>query len=498
MNSVRKNFGFNIAGGLSIAALHFFLIPIQISFLGFEAYAVVSLLISLQLLLTVFDFGLSNTITKQVAEDISLRKESSRDLLASVQTLFWIISSVCAISFIAFGKTIASGWFNDSSISIATLTFSVQITGIYLAIRWPIAFYTGVISGYQRLDVLNVLKVSTTLLRLCVGIWVVYFYRSLESFFVWNAVAALIELLAYAVTSLKIDPNLPIKPKLQFKPLKKILGFSLALNALSVTAVIIVQADKIIISKTLSLELLGYYSLAYTVASSVNHITLASSAAVFPWLAARFSKDVNYSKKKDHVSFFDSTKVLVFLSCGLTMIIWFYGPLLIEFWINQQASNQATDVLRVLAVGFLLSAILSNLYNAAIASGYPEWHLKVNLALILPYLIMLYLSSITLGIIGVAYSWLILNSAYAVFITRPIINRIFGVSVLAWVSECLLPSLFAAFAVFALPISVLKLLVVGNISPGMQVGILLGCTTLYLILGYIGAKLSWIGIREYR
>ncbi len=58
---------------------------------------------------------------------------------------------------------------------------------------WPIALYSGVITGVQRMDILKVVKVSVFSLLLLGGILVLLAWRDLGAFLTWTAEPSLVE-----------------------------------------------------------------------------------------------------------------------------------------------------------------------------------------------------------------------------------------------------------------------------------------------------------------
>ena len=60
------------------------------------------------------------------------------------------------------------------------------------------------------------------------------------------------------------------------------MGFSLGMNGLGIMAMGITQLDRLLISKVLTLESLGYYTLAYTATTAISMIL----SALMPLVAA--------------------------------------------------------------------------------------------------------------------------------------------------------------------------------------------------------------------
>lgn len=73
---VHKNTTSNLIGGAWITILTIIITPLQVNILGVEAYGLVGFIAALQTLFSVFDFGISNTVIRELASDHSDQKKS--------------------------------------------------------------------------------------------------------------------------------------------------------------------------------------------------------------------------------------------------------------------------------------------------------------------------------------------------------------------------------------------------------------------------------------
>jgi O-antigen/teichoic acid export membrane protein len=92
--TIRGNILANILGGVWAAILSLLIIPFQVKILGMEAFGLVGLITTLQVIFGVLDLGLSATITFTVATDASDHHEDSRKLIQTASTLYWSVALV--------------------------------------------------------------------------------------------------------------------------------------------------------------------------------------------------------------------------------------------------------------------------------------------------------------------------------------------------------------------------------------------------------------------
>ena len=429
MPALRTNIIANILGGAWIAILTVAITPLQVHMLGLEAYGLVGLITVLQVVLGAFDLGLSATMTKVVSADRSEKFLATRDLINSSLTLYWGMALALAVSLWLASPWVAKHWLQPATISAETVTLSVRIIAVYLALRWPVAFYTGIISGLQRMDLLNLIKSGVVSVRLIGGVIVLLVSPALETFLLWFAISALLELAVYVVVSHRLMPGLTVRPYFSFAAIKTTWKFSATMSLIALMAMLLTQLDRLVVSKLLSLEALGLYSLAYNTASGLSLLQGAINSASLPAL----SKAHSYEQAGAFLARYDKASQLMgysmaFFCCALV----FFGHDILRVWVGSQVADGAYFALAVLSTGFFLNAMVSNAYVAAVAQGQPYLPLKVNLVIVPFYMLALYWLTLEIGIAGAAVCWLALNLYYCLSLLPLVQIRLLRQKVSPW------------------------------------------------------------------
>lgn len=448
MSLVRRNIASNIGGSAIVTLLTLVITPLQVHILGMEAFGVVGFILTLQAAFTAFDFGLSSTLTRELAADPSHDKSGNDPLIRSAMTIYWIMAALLGLAIAGAAGWIARSWFNPGDLDRNVLTRSLQVIALYLALRWPVALYVGLLSGHQRMDVLNLVKVLTAGGRLIGGIAVLLAWRTLEAFLWWTAISAVIEVIAYHRASRRIHPSLRLRPGFSMAAVRRIWRFSLSMNLLGILAILIVQVDRLAVSTLLPLEALGQYTLAYTAASLIPLIIAAISSAVLPWLAAAHARDEHHEMARRYR---DADQIMLFLVGGVAFALIAYGEPLLTLWVGAGAAAGAVPSLALLALGFWLSAVVANAYNVAVARGAPARFLKANIVGIVPYAALVVILIGRMGIAGAALAWVVLNIFYIVALVGHVHHRMIGISTCGWLIRTVLPFGLMGVAAFVIP-----------------------------------------------
>jgi len=426
--SLKKNIIANLIGSIWVGALSLIVTPFQVKFLGIEAYAIVGFLAILQVVLSVLDLGLSTTITQQVAADTSQNRKESRNLIQSVTAVYWAIALIIGIGMYFASPIIAARWFKASRIDQKTLENSLFLIGLFLALRWPVALYSGILSGLQRLELVNGIKTTSVTIRQLIGLWVLMVTSALTPYLIWNALSAVLEVLLFAFGAFRNFPGLTWAPKFNLGPLKKIWRFSISLNFIAILSMLLTQVDRLMMSKLLSLESLGYYSVAYNAAISLSLIQTAVSSAILP----AFAEDAVRKNRAFLENRLNKASQLILFSVGLpAFLLAFYGHEILTLWINPVVAEHTHHILSVLAFGFLFNSSINVWFVLSVACGRPSIPLRVNLLGAALYIPGLYFLILKYGPIGAAYGWLALN-AYFVISLYPFVQILILKNSLLW------------------------------------------------------------------
>ncbi len=445
MARLKSNIIFNFLGSAWLGLLTLAVTPLQVHFLGVEAFGFVGLITILQVLLGSLDLGIAATVTKVVSSDHSAQRRDSAAALNTASSVYWAIAILIAILLWTNSGRVASFWLRNTRLDPVTVTLGIQIIAVYLGLRWPVAFYSGVISGLQRMDALNMIKASVNTLRLLGGVVVLFSLPDLLAFLVWFAISSAVELLVYAVVTYRMLPTLRWWPSFSLASFKDIWKYSAAMNLIALTALVLSQADRLAVTKLLSLEALGYYSIAYNASIVISLVQSAINNASFPAFSHSFSSGQHAELLSRYNKTSQLMAVVVALPC---FVLVFFGHEVLTVWINAKVADEAAFTMAWLAVGFFFNAVVSNAYMAAVACGRPDLPLKVNLLALMAYLPTLYWLVNAQGVSGAAMAYACLN-AYYVFSMVPLVQaRVMRQGFGIWLRENLLPFMLAGLIAF--------------------------------------------------
>jgi len=472
MSLVGRNIVANLVGGALLAMMMLVLTPLQVRLLGMEAFGVIGFIATLQAAFGAFDLGLASTLTREIAADVSTGKEATRPIVRTALTVYWASAALIGAGLAAVAGPMARDWFIVQGLAIGQLEQAIRVIALFLALRWPVAVYTGVLVGCQRMETLNLIKVTMLSTRMFGGIALLLRWPSLEIFLWWTAANALLEVLAYDLACRRTYPGMPTTPGISGAAVRRVWRFSTSMSLLGVLALLIVQFDRLLISKLMTLDALGSYILAYTAASAVTLVVAAVSTAVLPSFAATHSRADADGLRRQYEK---ADRVMLFLVTPAAFALAAYGDVLLRLWVGGDAAAGAALPLALLAAGFWVSAVIANAYNVAVASGSPGLYLRVNIVAVLPYLGALYLLIERFGIAGAAAGWLVLNLSYMAILIPFTHRRMLHISTSRWLGRTIAPFLALACVCFVLPLFAARALGAWQSEPWSLLPLFAGC-----------------------
>ncbi len=444
MARMRLNLALGIINGVYAAGVGFLVVPFYLSYLGLEAYGLIGFYVALQGVLGLFDLGLTPTMSREVA-----RARGQGDVVAPRNLLFtfalisWVIAAVIGIGVVALSGWFTHSWLQTQTLPDTTVQQAVMLMGIAVAVRWPLAIYSGVLIGAERLaliSIINIVMISITSLG-AVAI-LAFVAPTLKAFFVWQALAGGVHVLVARAASWRALYH-TAPARFHREGLMRVWRFSAGTAVITVLSVIFVQSDKVVLSRLVGLEALGQYTLAFLVARVLNLVVGPTFNVVYP----RLTHLTSTGDRAELLRFYKSVTWL------LMMVVWsgavyllFFGVDLVTLWTGDAALAQRIALcVALLAMGTALNTAMTLPYALQLASGMVRIPLTITVTLIIVFVPMLAGLSRMYGINGAAGSWLILNFLYLPFgtwLTHRTLLRGEGVR---WIiKDVLLPAFMAA------------------------------------------------------
>lgn len=402
------------------ALLSILFVPIYLRYIGPEAYGLIGVFASLQVVLSLLDSGLSTTLNKEIASlsVLSNSQQQIRNLVKTLGNIYWGLALFAGLIAVGLSPILSNYWVQPKELSLSTVTTSFVLLSISLVFQLPIGFYSGGLLGLKRQVPLSIINISLGTLRSFGAVIIlIFFSKSVIIFFLWSVIINVIQALLLKYTLWHYLPKTNLKTIFDSNELRRIFHFAAGMMGISLTSILLTQIDKIILSKILPLEQFGYYSIACSLSLVIYQIIGPIVQSYFP----RFSNLVSLNKIDDlKLIYHQACQVISLFVLPATFTLVFFSENLIFMWTNSSLVTKNTMLITAIyALGTGLNGLMNIPYYLTLSFGWTKLGLFQNiflLILIIPTNIYL---AVNYGAIGGAISWAIINSIY--FLVTPFI-----------------------------------------------------------------------------
>lgn len=421
--------------------------PLYIHFLGIEAYGLVGFFLTLVAVSSLLELGLSSSLNRELArlstEEGGLAE--SRDLVRTLEVVYWGLASLMGLCVALVAPLLASHWFSNSHLSTATIHTTIVLMGLVLVCQWPIALYSGGLLGLQRQVALNASLVAMMTVRNGGAVLVLWLVSpTIEAFFVWQLIGAAAH--AIVVRGL-LWRHLPGVGRARLRPavLSRLWRFAAGLSATSLLIVVLTQMDKVVLSKVLSLEDFGYYSLAALVASGMVYVFLPIFQAVFPQLSRLFAlSDERGLSRLYH----QACQLVAVVGMPIAAVIAVFAPEVMRVWTGDTAiADHTHTVVTLLVTGTALNGLMNIPYALMLAGGWTRLPFQLNLVAVIVFLPLLIVAADSRGAVGAASVWVAVNAGYVLLGSALLHRRMLPGERRRWLWQDVAVPLLAAAAV---------------------------------------------------
>jgi len=423
MKLIKKNIVANFTGNMWQALMALIFIPLYIKIIGIESWGLIGIFAAMQTMSGILDLGMSNTLNREMARLSTLqgREQEMRNLVRTLEVIYWSIAVFVGITIAAISPFIAHHWVKAGQLSPKTVEQAFLMMGLAIALQMPVGFYSGGLMGLQKQVLLNAIVVSISTLRgagAALILWLVS--PTIQAYFSWQIVISIINTFFLAMfLRRRLSPG-DNKAVFQKQLLKGIWRFAAGMSGITILALILTQLDKIILSKMLSLEMFGYYTLASMVAISLSNLFAPVFYSIYPRLTQLVSIDDQDELKR---LYHESCQFISVLILPVAIVVALFSNEILLLWTQNPATAEKTHLLvSILICGTALNGVMNIPYALQLAFGWTSLSFFKNvIALILFVPLIIYMAS-HYGVVGVASLWLVLNMGY-VFFEIPIMHR---------------------------------------------------------------------------
>ncbi len=398
-------------------------VPLYVKYLGIEAYGLIGFFAILQAWFTLLDLGMAPTLNREMARFTggACTAQQICDLLRTLEIICFFIAGIIMLVIFALSDWLASEWLRTDRLEPESVFMSISVMGVVIGLRLVESIYRSSLLGLQRQIQFNFMNAGLATLRnlgaVAVLAWIA---PTIEAFFIWQSAVSLISIATFAMVVYFSLPKPEKSPTFSLGVIKDVKEFAGGTMAAAFLALMLSQVDKILVSRLLSLEDFGYYTLAVTMAGCISLIGNPIAQAVYPQMAQLVARrDENALVHVYH----ESTQLFAVVAVPIALVISVYADEVMYAWTGDLLVSRETGaLLSILVIGNLLSGLMVIPSMLQFAHGWTGFIVKFNSVAVLAVVPALVYTIPRFGGIGAAWIWLILNVSY-IFLGIHLLHR---------------------------------------------------------------------------
>ncbi len=420
--SLKKNIVANYLGQGWTAVMQLAFVPLYIQYLGMEAYGLIGIYTVLQAGFSLLDIGMTPTLNREMARFTagSHTPQSIRELLQSLEKICVSLAFLIAISVWAASDWFAQHWLRVEQLPLDTVRNAIAIIGLVVALRFVESIYRGAILGLQTHVWLNAVTATLSTARWLGVVGILAFVSpTIGAFFLWQGCVSFVTVVVFAVRVHNVLPAATSPVHFSKEALFDVWSFARGMIATTFLSLILTQTDKILLSRLLSLEAFGAYTLAAAVANALLLIVTPLVQSYSP----RFTELLTRHDEQGLISaYHQGSQLMTVMVVPAALILIFHGETVLSLWTgNADLARNVAPLLALLAMGTTFLALMNIPYMLQLAYGWSMFAAKVNAVLVAVLIPVLFWAIPRYGAMGAAWAWVTITSSY-IFLMIPIMH----------------------------------------------------------------------------
>ena len=419
MSRLVRNIAYNVMGQGLILVLGFIGVKFIFSRLGGDAFGIIYFnLILTGVLTTALELGVLATTVREVSAHYRDEQEYIEQLIRTASVFYWGVGVALFVGVFSAAPLLVDRWINLKTLDPATATTMLRFLSVTALIMLPRALYSSLFQGRQRMELNNSIDVGSSAIQQ-LGI-ILILARGGDAFAAvqWIAASAILSTLAYMLIVARLFGWRALVPGYFPAVVRRNVRFTAHMGALSVLNMVLLQFDKVVVSKLLPIASVGFYSFASTLVIRISFAATAVTQAALPSFSSLYQlRDSRallsqYRRVQDFVGF--GMVALYAAACFGAIPIYTY-------LFNRQVAWLLLLPTALLCIGFFMYSTVNVPYTFSVASGRPDIASRSYAFAVLIVIPVTTTLVFLFGLTGAATSWII----YELFLYGYMIPRIY-------------------------------------------------------------------------
>jgi O-antigen/teichoic acid export membrane protein len=379
---IAKNSIFNLLGQVLPMLVGLLTIPLIVRGLGTDGYGILSIAYMVLGYFGIFDLGLSRATVKFVAENLS------PDKVHKVPQLVWtslallvglgVVGGALASIFVPISVT---HWFKMPASFVGEARTSLFILCASMPVMLGNNALRGVLEAAQRFDLVNYVKVPSSVAFYLVAALVIPFGVHVPGIVALMVFVRVVSIFAYLLLCFHVFPGLRAHFSLSRASIRPLASFGGWVMISNITSPIFAYLERFMIATFLSVSALAFYSAPYELVGKMLIVPMSVVPSLFPYFS------YHGSSRCSEVSEVTS-RTMKYLLLALTpaaAIFIFFAKDILQIWLGPEFADHSTRVLQLTTLMIFINAFATIPYTSVQALGRPDLKAILDLCVLPVY-----------------------------------------------------------------------------------------------------------------
>ncbi|MGH9469889.1 MAG: oligosaccharide flippase family protein [Terriglobia bacterium] len=415
--------------GVAVAMVIGFLIaPFILHHLGDEAYGLYFLILSLTGYYGLLDLGIRSSVVKYVASYNATGDQEGLNRLINTTLFSYSVLGAFILVLTLVGSAYVDHFFRISPAFLRTARLLFVITGVGMAINFPLGVFSGILEGLQKFYLVNPVYITVYMLR--AGLVVIFLERGyglLTLALITVGVSAIgynVGCAFLAVRATRIDWGFRFVNR---KSLRLVINYGLITFAITLAGIIRGSVDNIVIGVFISSSAITFYSIGAKLVDYLPRLVRQLSHIFIP-IASHL--DATADARLIEKLFVEGNRACAFIVFPLAAILVIIGKPLIALWMGPKYVSSSYTILMILLVPTVLWFSQNASTQILYGLNRHKWIAKMRLADAIASLTLCLLLVKPFGITGVAVGLSIPWAVVSIFFFAPHLCKMFNAPLL--------------------------------------------------------------------
>jgi len=449
--TIARNVGTRYIAIILDALIGLVVLPFNVHHLGQSAYGLWMLTASMTTYFSVLDLGFGGSIVKFIAQYRARRDANGLNDIASTLFVIFSVMGVVAYAIFVLLAVNIQHVFSLSPEQLSTGRTLMLIIGVYVSLGLPFSIFGGIINGFQRYDLNNVVGVGSSVVVAVVNVVMLLAGASLVQLVFATTAIRIATYFIYRLNAYHVFPALRIQPsRFQWSRVRELTSFSVYVSIIDWSNKLNYSIDAIVIGAYISSAAVALWTVPQRLAEMLQRLTNQLNGVLFPVVV---DSDAGGKPERLRAIFVQGTLLSLFSVVPMAAALGLLADPLIHAWVGPKFADSVVVTQILIAV---VAIRVGNATATTVLKGAGEHRLLAytNAGTALGNIALSLLWIRHYGLIGQAMGTFVPVALSSVFILWPAACRRVGVGVGAAFADAVWPTLWpvVVMAVVVIPI----------------------------------------------